>query len=348
MAEVAQALETSNVTSIKSLAESPALNSVPSAYDEADPNDPEFAIPIVDMSLLTSGSPDEHAKIVRDLAKICEEWGFFIVINHGVEESLMKGMFDACHGFFSLPDEEKKEFNSGNDVTEMFKYGTSYDLALDKILLWRDFMRFQTHPEFYSLYKPAGFSEISLEYSKRAREVALEITRAISESLLLEPEYIYNTMNLDRGLQVLAGNYYPPCPQPEHAIGLPPHTDPGLFTMLIQNDLNGLQVEHNGKWLSVTGPKNCYFVNLADQMQILTNGRYKSSMHRATVKNKATRITIPLAHGPSIDTIIAPAPELCERYGQQPKYLAMNYNEYLELQYSGKSYMKSKFDHIRA
>ena len=112
-------------------------------------------------------------------------------------------------------------------------------------------------------------SEISLEYSKRAREVALEITRAISESLLLEPEYIYNTMNMDRGLQLLAGNYYPPCPQPEHAIGLPPHTDPGLFTMLIQNDLNGLQVEHNGKWLSVTGPKNCYFVNLADQMQVL-------------------------------------------------------------------------------
>ena len=86
MAAVAQALETSNVTSIKSLAESAALNSVPSAYafninpnDEADPNDPEFAVPIVDMSLLTSGSPDQRAKIIRDLVKICGEWGFFIV-----------------------------------------------------------------------------------------------------------------------------------------------------------------------------------------------------------------------------------------------------------------------------
>ncbi|KAB2614971.1 flavonol synthase 3-like [Pyrus ussuriensis x Pyrus communis] len=102
-----------DVKSIKSLAESPALSSVPSAYafninpnDEADPNDPEFAIPIVDMSLLTLGSPDQRSKIVHNLIKICQEWGFFIAINHGVPESLMKGMIDACHGFFSLPDEE--------------------------------------------------------------------------------------------------------------------------------------------------------------------------------------------------------------------------------------------------
>ncbi|CAL8176312.1 unnamed protein product [Prunus armeniaca] len=356
MAEVAaaQSTEALKVTSIKSLAESPALNSVPSAYgftinpnDEADPNDPEFAIPIVDMSLLTSGSPEQQSKIIHDLVKICQEWGFFIAINHGVPESLMKAMIEACHGFFSLPDEEKNEFKSGNDVLEMFKYGTSYNLALDKFLLWRDFFKVRVHPEFYSLYKPACFSEVSMEFSKRAREVALEITRAISESLGLEPNYIHNAMNMDRGIQMLAANYYPPCPQPEHAIGIPHHTDHGLVTLLIQNEMNGLQVEHNGKWLTVDGPPNGFFVNLADQMQILTNGKYKSVMHRATLNNKATRISIAIPHGPSVDTIVAPAPELLEKEGQAPKYLAMNYKEYIQLQQSGKFYMKSSLDHIR-
>lgn len=78
--------EALKATSIKSLAESPALNSVPSAYgftrnpnDEADPNDPEFAIPIVEMSLLTSGSLDQRSKIIHDLVKICQEWDFFLV-----------------------------------------------------------------------------------------------------------------------------------------------------------------------------------------------------------------------------------------------------------------------------
>ncbi|KAI5314405.1 hypothetical protein L3X38_043581 [Prunus dulcis] len=74
--------------------------------------------------------------------------------------------------------------------------------------------------------------------------------------------------------------------------------------------MNGLQVEHNGKWLTVDGPPNGFFVNLADQMQILTN-------------------------------------ELLEKEGQAPKYLAMNYKEYIQLQQSGKFNMKSSLDHIR-
>ncbi|CAL8176308.1 unnamed protein product [Prunus armeniaca] len=346
MAEVAaaQSTEALKVTSIKSLAESSALNNVPSAYgftinpnDEADPNNPGFAIPIVNMSPQDLQNNSQKSSMTSSK----------FAINHGVPESLMKAMIEACHGFFSLPDEEKNEFKSGNDVLEMFKYGTSYNLALDKFLLWRDFFKVRVHPEFYSLYKPACFSEVSMEFSKRAREVALEITRAISESLGLEPNYIHNVMNMDRGIQMLAANYYPPCPQPEHAIGIPHHTDHGLVTLLIQNEMKGLQVEHNGKWLTVDGPPNGFFVNLADQMQILTNGKYKRVMHRATVNNKATRISIAIPHGPSVDTVVAPAPELLEKEGQAPKYLAMNYKEYIQLQQSGKNYMKSTFDHIR-
>lgn len=90
MATVAQAVETpSSVTSIKSIAESAALNTVPSAYafninpdDEADPNDPEFAIPIIDMSILTSGTPEQRSQIIHDLVRICQDWGFFIVRPH--------------------------------------------------------------------------------------------------------------------------------------------------------------------------------------------------------------------------------------------------------------------------
>ena len=185
-----------------------------------------------------------------------------------------------------------------------------------------------------------------MEFSKRTREVAMEITRAISESLGLEPNYIYDAMNMDRSLQMLATNYYPPCPQPEHAIGIPHYTDHGLVTLLIQNEMNGLQVEHKGKRLTVNCPANGFFVNVADHMQILTNGKYKSVMHRATVNNKATRISIAIPQGPSVDTIIAPAPELLEKEGQAPKYIGMKYKEYIQLQQSGKNYMKSTFDHI--
>ncbi|THG01667.1 hypothetical protein TEA_011744 [Camellia sinensis var. sinensis] len=48
------------------------------------------------------------------------------------------------------------------------------------------------------------------------------------------------------------------------------------------------------------------------EQQILSNGRYKSVVHRAVVNNKATWISIAMASGPSLDTIVSPAPELVE------------------------------------
>lgn len=107
-----------------------------------------------------------------------------------------------------------------------------------------------------------------MEYSKKTREIAIELVKAISESLGLEPDYIYKALDLDRGVQFLLANFYPPCPQPELAMGLSHHTDQCLITILTDNDVSGLQVLHNHKWVSVTSTPNVFLVILADQMQV--------------------------------------------------------------------------------
>lgn len=113
-----------------------------------------------------------------------------------------------------------------------------------------------------------GYSEIALEYSKRVRQVAREIIRGISESLGLEDDYIDKALNLENGLQVLAANLYPPCPQPELAMGLPPHSDHGLLTLLIQNEIGGLQVHHKGKWVNVNPVPNSFLANIGDHIEV--------------------------------------------------------------------------------
>ena len=75
--------------------------------------------------------------------------------------------------------------------------------------------------------------------------------------------------------------------------------------------------------------------------KILSNGKYKSIAHRALVNNKVTRMSIALAHGPSLDTVIRPAPELADNESHQPAYVEMTYREFLELQQTGK--LRSKF-----
>lgn len=90
-------------------------------------------------------------------------------------------------------------------------------------------------------------SEVFAGYSSAVRKLARGLLEGISESLGLETGYIDKAMNMESSLQILTANLYPPCPQPELAMGLPPHSDHGLLTILMQNGIGGLQVNHGGR-----------------------------------------------------------------------------------------------------
>ncbi|KAA8536426.1 hypothetical protein F0562_028904 [Nyssa sinensis] len=347
-------LHAPKLTCVKSLAASADLTSIPSNYTysaspiEPAASDPEDSIPVIDFSLLTSGDPDQRSKIIQDLGKACKDWGFFMVINHGVSKSLMKAVIEASNDFFNLTEEEKQEFD-GKHVMDPIRCGTSYNARLDKVFFWRDFLKVVVHPEFNFPDKPTGFSELALEYCKRTRELARELLKGVSKSLGLEECYIEKTLDLDSSLQIFVANLYPPCPQPELAMGMPPHSDHGLLSLLAQNEIGGLQLQHNGKWVNVNAIPNSFLVNTGDHLEILSNGKYKSILHRAVVNNKVTRISLAIANGPSLDTIVSPAPELVnnESHQTQATYIPMKYKEYLEFQQSNVLDGKSCLDRVK-
>ncbi|PON55891.1 Oxoglutarate/iron-dependent dioxygenase [Parasponia andersonii] len=339
---------------VKSLAESPDLISIPSSYASmtGTPNtenqelseEPEVKFPTIDFSLLTSGNPDQRSKVVDELAKACEEWGFFMVINHEVPERLMEAVIDGCREFFDLSDEDKLEFE-GKHLLDPIRCGTSFNTTQEKVFYWRDYVKTFVHPQFFFPHTPQGFSEIAREYSKRTREVFLGIVEGISESLGLKAHGIYKTLNLESGIQIFMSNLYPPCPQPELAQGLPPHSDHGFLTFLTQNGVDGLQIQHNGKWINVSPIPNSFLVNTGDQLEILSNGKYKSLIHRVVLHRNKSRISLSIANGPSLDTVVTPAPELtvCQR----PAYAGIKYKDFLELQQSNNLYGKSVLDRVR-
>ncbi|KAH7847202.1 hypothetical protein Vadar_023205 [Vaccinium darrowii] len=308
--------QASKRVSVKTLVESLGLTSIPSSYsyslnpNESAGSEPDETIPTIDFSLLTSTDPHQRSKIIRDLDRACREWGFFMLVNHGVPKSLMKETLDGCNQFFNLPMEEKKEYEGRT-------FGSR--LGLEQ-------------------------GEVAEEYSKRTREVIKELLKGVSESLGFEQSYIEKAMNLESGLQIFAANLYPLCPQPELAMGIPAHTDHGLLTLLIENEIGGLQIQHNGKWFNVNPLPNSFLVNTDDHLEILSNGRYKSIKHRAVVNSNATRISIAVPLGPSLDTVVSPAPELIEgESGRPAAYLPMKYKDYMDRQLEGKPCL----DHVR-
>ncbi|XP_052206266.1 2-oxoglutarate-dependent dioxygenase 19-like [Diospyros lotus] len=336
------ALNSPKPVSVKELLDSSTNSStaIPTNYNTssflnepaASEPDEQESIPVIDFGLLTSPDPNQRSQAVQELTKACEEWGFFLLVNHGVPENLMKETVEACDRFLNQTMEEKLKF-AGRDVWEPIRFGTSIDIKVAaNCFLWRDFLKLFVHPHFNAPTKPEGLSEVLQEYSKRTRQVVQELLRGISEGLGMERGFIEKAMNFESGFQLFAANLYPPCPQPELAMGIPAHADHGLLTILIQNGVDGLQIQHKGKWFSVKPIPNSLVVNTADQLDIFTNGKYKSIMHRAVVNSKSARMSIAVAHGPSLDTEVSPSPELMEKEGRPAVFKPMKYKEYMELQ----------------
>uniref|UniRef100_A0A7N2M740 Fe2OG dioxygenase domain-containing protein n=1 Tax=Quercus lobata TaxID=97700 RepID=A0A7N2M740_QUELO len=77
-------------------------------------------------------------------------------------------------------------------------------------------------------------------------------------------------------------NYYPPCPEPNITLGMPPHFDYGFLTLLLQDEVEGLQIQHQDKWVTVEPIANASVVNVGDHLEIFSNRKYKSVLHRVS------------------------------------------------------------------
>lgn len=102
----------------------------------------------------------------------------------------------------------------------------------------------------------------------------------MSQGLGLEPNCLNDKTRGNPTYRVQA-NYYPPCPNPELTLGLGVHTDRDALTVILTTpEVQGLQLLKDEKWIAVDPVPSALIVNLGDQLQVLSNGQYKSVLHR--------------------------------------------------------------------
>ncbi|KAA8525067.1 hypothetical protein F0562_007069 [Nyssa sinensis] len=287
----------------------------------------QTSIPLIDLDALNGPN---HSHIIKQIGLACQQHGFFQIKNHGIPETMISNILGIAREFFRLPESERLK-NYSYDPSKTTRLSTSFNVKTEKVSNWRDFLRFHCHPLQDYVHEwptnPPSFREEVAEYCSSVRRLVLTLLEAISESLVLDRDYI--NKKLGKHAQHMAMNYYPPCPQPELTYGLPGHTDPNLITILLQDDVPGLQVLTDAKWVAVNPIPNTFIVNIGDQMQVLSNDRYKSVLHRAVVNCNKERISIPTFYCPSPDAVIGPAPELID--DDHPEvYRNFTYQEYYE------------------
>ncbi|KAL3499713.1 hypothetical protein ACH5RR_038806 [Cinchona calisaya] len=158
------------------------------------------------------------------------------------------------------------------------------------------------------------------------------------ESLSLEATYLKE--NIEQGMQMVAINSYPPISESKKVqnIGVQPHSDHSIITILLQSS-SGLQVKEKTKkkWISVPELKGSLVVLVGDRLEVLSNGKYKSVLHRVIQTScDETRLSIASFLSLGMDEVVVPAIKLVDEDHWQ-KYHASNLRDFLKHLVSGES-----------
>ncbi|XP_073037931.1 flavanone 3-dioxygenase 3-like isoform X1 [Primulina eburnea] len=290
----------------------------------------EDHVPLINLDGMCN--PMRRPILVEQIANACLRFGFFQVINHGISQQILDGALSVASDFFNLPTREKAKFLSP-DIHRPVRYSTSFKdvCAGDQAQSWRAFLKHYAHPlqDWIGLWpqNPPLYREKIGEYVVEIQKLALKIMGVITESLGLGPTYL--TPKLDQGMQVMTINCYPPCPQPRLSLGIPQHSDYSCLTILHQ-DSPGLQIldSVDGSWRAVPVIHTALQVNVGDHLEVLSNGRYKSVVHRVTVRGEGTRISMASLHSLGMDVKMEVARELVNEENQE-NYRRSSFRDFL-------------------
>ncbi|KAK8491627.1 hypothetical protein V6N13_060860 [Hibiscus sabdariffa] len=291
------------------------------------PND----IPIIDLSKLVGSDRDEQGRQIVQLKTACEEWGFFQVVNHGIDSSVVENIEEVAKDFFMLPLEEKQKYPMAPGTVQ--GYGQAFVFSENQKLDWCNMFALGVeppcirNPELWPS-KPAHFGETLEVYSREIRQLCKNLLRYIAVSLGLKKGDVFEEM-FGEAVQAVRMNYYPSCSRPDLVLGLSPHSDGSAITVLQQGKGSsvGLQILKEGKWVSVQPIPNALVINIGDTIEVLTNGRYKSVEHRAVTHKEKDRLSIVTFYAPSYEVELGPMAELVDK--KNPcRYKRYNHGDY--------------------
>ncbi|XP_051129472.1 1-aminocyclopropane-1-carboxylate oxidase homolog 1-like [Andrographis paniculata] len=298
----------------------------------------DWEVPVIDLTGIES---DRRRKIVSDVGEASREWGFFQVVNHGIPAEVLELMLGGVREFHEQETEKKTALHS-RDMMQQVKYSSNIDLYRSRAANWRDTltvsltMSDQIQPHLL----PQVCRDSTLDYIDHVKKLADILFELLSEALGLERGHL-GALGCNQGRVVLC-HYYPPCPEPEFTLGTSSHTDPSFLTILLQDQLGGLQVLHDKKYINVQPVSGSLVVNIGDMLQIISNDEFISADHRVIANKIGPRISVAsFFSGESRSgKIYAPLPN------KQPRYKEFTVRDYI-IKFTQRPIEKSGLDEFR-
>ena len=305
----------------------------------ADSSLVEEQVPIIDVAELMEDSASPQAvTAIGQIAEACRTWGFFQIVNHGVANDQFQNLWQQAQGFFTLPVDKKLQVERSKDNPWGFFNRELTKNQLDKKEVF-DF----TCPGVDPIYRrsnrwppvPTGFRPAMEAYMESCTHLALKLLEGFCRGLdlpadFLHPQFVGNHTGFIRL------NYYPvdaeTCSDSaeessETTLGVHHHTDAGALTVLLQDDIGGLQVFHQGYWHNIPSVEGALVINTGDMMQVWSNDIYKAAIHRVLAMKSRDRYSVPFFFNPSENCRVEPLPSVVTESNPQ-QYDPIVWGEY--------------------
>ncbi|KAE8730855.1 S-norcoclaurine synthase 1 [Hibiscus syriacus] len=217
-------------------------------------------------------------------------------------------------------------------------YGQAFVVSQDQKLDWGDMLFLFGLPVplrnmRFTPTNPPSFRATFDKYSMELHKVIIHLMKLFAKNLGINHELLASFF--EDGIQGVRMNYYPPCAEASKVFGLAPHSDATGLTLLIQvNEVEGLQIKRNEKWVPIKPKPGAFIVNIGDMLEIMSNGEYKSIEHRAMVNPANGRLSIAAFHNPKMGTQIGPLPDLVKT--NKALYRTLPLEEFLRLKMASK------------
>ncbi|CAJ1973762.1 unnamed protein product [Sphenostylis stenocarpa] len=282
--------------------------SLPDSHAWTQPNDDgdefSFSDPASSSSIPIIDLMDPNA--TKLIALACENWGAFHLKNHGIPLDVIQGVEEEVQRLFSLPSEQKmKALRSPTGATG---YGIARIAPFFSKCMWHEgftIIGSPSHdakkiwPDDY-----ARFCDRMENYEKQMRIIAERLTEMVMELLGISEEK-RKWVGASEANGALQLNFNPSCPDPNRAMGLAPHTDTSIFTIL-QTPSTGLQIFKEGKgWIPVNPHPDALIVHTGDFLHIISNARFSCPVHRVML-NEKKRYSVAYFYSPPMHYMLSP------------------------------------------
>ncbi|CAA0816451.1 2-oxoglutarate (2OG) and Fe(II)-dependent oxygenase superfamily protein [Striga hermonthica] len=281
----------------------------------------DHPIPTVDIGCFEPGkwSTEESERELEKLKSALSTWGCFQAIGHGIPSAFLDRLRRVGREFFQQPMHEKNKY--AKTVTEFEGYGADPVPEQGQSLDWSDRIFIVLVPEDQRNYRfwpqnPASFKETLEEYSEEMKRVTDTISKSMARSLNLDESCFLKQFG-DRAQYQARFNYYSPCTRPDLVLGLKAHADGSGYTVIVQDE-PGLQILNDGEWCTVAqNPDNALIVLMGDQMEIMSNGVFKSPVHRVVSDSEKDRMSVAVFYSPEVGREIGPEEGLISEEGRR-------------------------------